>query len=240
MTIKSTLLTFCLFFSFVIKAQDSIAPITVPEEQKATKKLLNHEIGFNTVTLLSQLSFFEPSQNQQLYTVFYNIYYKDLIGLRLGGGMFSNSNQSEPRGEILPTINNNSGLNLRAGVSYNFISHKRFTFNVFGDYLYGNQFSESRTTSTLQTHPDPFLIVTNRQVSETYSHGLQAGIGIKVQLHKILCLYAELPVGYLLTKTDLENVRSDNGGGYDSNKVINWQSNTRITLPSTVYLVLRF
>lgn len=74
--LKKTWFITCLFMAGFCEAGD-------------TTKLLNHEVGFNAVALLQQLRIFTVTPGQQPYDLFYNLYYKDKVGLRLGAGIMA-------------------------------------------------------------------------------------------------------------------------------------------------------
>ena len=125
--------------------------------QDSTKvKLLNHEIGFNTISLIKQMVSNNPSSTlpQLPYAVFYNVYYKNLIGLRLGLGLTSNTIETKVSGQNDNKITKNTSQDVRLGLSYNFIRTKRFVANVFGDYVYNKNVISSTNTSTVQVFPD--------------------------------------------------------------------------------------
>src|SRR5437764_155821 len=62
---------------------------TVPAENSEVKAV-NQEIGFNVISLLTQLTIFTSTNVTQLpFDVFYNIYVKDRVGLRFGTGFIS-------------------------------------------------------------------------------------------------------------------------------------------------------
>ena len=77
-------------------------------------------------------------------------------------------------------------------------------------------------------------------IASTTSTGAQAGVGVKWQMYRNLCLYAELPLSFVLTKTEIEQRTSDDGGRFDQINRVQWDAGYRLNVPGTIYLVLRF
>ena len=213
--------------AFSLKAQDSTRTIT-------------HEVGFNIGTLLSQVKIFTVSPVQSPYLLFYNIYYKNLVGVRIGGGVFTSAFETEIEGQNNPRYTSSSNFNLRAGVSYNFVSYKRLTGNVFGDYVYERGRMETSTTTTMQVFPDPRITQTVKSSNNIDGTGFQFGLGIKFNIYKNLFLYTEVPVTYLSEKIVSEDSIKETGEAELVTNTTTYQSGTRIALPNTIYFILRF
>jgi hypothetical protein len=220
-------------------AQDTTrsAPVTTKPEKK---KVVYQEAGFNMVTLLRQLDLLEISNEQLPYVVIYNLYFKNIVGVRLGGGVFSQSDQSETEGSVTPVIVNAEDINLRAGISYNFASHKVVTFNLFGDFVTSRSKLETISTTTFQTFPDPIITRTTKIAEHGTGYGYQAGFGLKVDIYKNLSLYTEMPFTWFLNRIDNESLEVDDGGKYSQTISRRYVSTYFVTLPTSVYLVLRF
>lgn len=227
--IRSVVLILFISVSACLKAQDSL-------------KLLNHEIGFNTVGLVKQMISNNPSSqlSQLPYLVFYNLYYEDLVGARVGLGVLNQKTESTSDNQSFPRTTTNNSLNLRLGASYNFVKYKRLTLNVFGDFLFEKFKSETVATLTLQTFPNPVQTITQSSSNLTNGVGAQVGVGVKFNIYKHLSLYAEVPFSYIIEDNKSSTSTSSPGSSTISNT--NKQTNklTSITLPTTVYLVLRF
>src|SRR5690606_1569932 len=119
--------------------------------------------------------------------------------------------------------------------AYNFGRFRTVTFNVFGDYLHGTFTSETVNTGTSQAFPDPVITNTQRNISVGTGNGLQAGVGVKWQFFKNLCLYAEVPVSYFMIKTSTESIVANDSGEADSNLSTtrtSWNDSYYITLPT--------
>jgi hypothetical protein len=222
---------FILLFTtitFYTKAQDSV-------------KVLQHEIGFNTVLLVKQMISNNPSSTlpQLPYAIFYNLYYKDLVGIRLGLGYQNSHQETEIEGQQTPRETNQSNLNLRAGASYNFVSTKRLTFNVFADYVMERVSLKTSNTSTMQSFPNPISNLTVENTETTYGKGGQVGVGVKYNLFKNLSIYAEVPFTFI-ARTAKSELSIEEDGITEITSSSGKSSFTSITLPTTVYLVLRF
>ena len=204
-------------------------------------QIINHELGFNTVLLIKQVISNNPSASLATlpYAVFYNIYFKDLVGIRLGLGYNSSHLETEIEGQPTPRVTDRAELNLRAGLSYNFVHTKRLAFNVFADYVRENTSLKSSNTSTVQSFPNPISSLTVKSTDITRGTGAQLGFGVKYNLIKNLSLYAEVPFTLITRNTSSElRVITD---GFSNITSTSLKNTTRtITLPTTVYLVLRF
>ena len=210
--------------------------------QDSTKaKLLNHEIGFNTVSLIKQMVSNNPSSTlpQLPYSVFYNLYYKNTIGLRLGVGLASNKTETTIAGQVDNKVTQLNSRDIRVGISYNFVKSKRFTANVFGDYVNNRTKAYSVNTSTTQTFPNPISSLKVESTDLTNGNGAEVGVGLKYSILKHLCVYTEIPLVFLSRKLTSSTVVNDSGQiDITSSTVKN--NNFQIILPTTVYLVLTF
>jgi hypothetical protein len=204
-------------------------------------KVLSHEIGFNTVSLIKQMISNNPSSvlPQLPYSVFYNLYYKNKIGLRLGMGIITSKTETEITNQVMPRTTNQVNLDLRAGVSYNFVTQQRLTLNAFVDYVCVRYKSETANTSTVQSFPNPITIISTETTDKTIGNGAQIGVGVKYNLYKHLSLYAELPVTFLSQKISSE-VSVNDTGTLDISTTSTKSSGIKVFVPTTVYLVLRF
>lgn len=226
---KKRIIIFGLFFLCVfVKAQDST-------------RILTHEIGFNTVSLIKQVISNSPATTipQLPYDFFYNMYYKDKIGIRIGAGIVTTYTETLITGQTIPRTTSTSNLQLRTGVSYNFVSTKHLTLNGFGDYLIENISRETANTTTAQSFPNPVQKITTVTTDKTKGSGFQIGVGVKYNIHKHLSVYAEAPFSFMAEKTTSDVMINDTGTIEETNTTIK-TSGTRFFVPTTVYLVLRF
>jgi hypothetical protein len=215
--------------------------ITFYTRAQDSAKVLQHEIGFNTVSLIKQMISNNPSSAlpQLPYDIFYNLYYKDLVGIRLGLGYQNSHQETDIEGQQTPRNTDQSSLNLRAGASYNFVRTKRLTFNVFADYVMERQSLKTSNTSTIQSFPNPIANFTVENTETTTGNGGQLGVGVKYNLFKNLSLYAEVPFTFIARATKSELSVTDDGLR-EVTSTSGKSSFTSVTLPTTVYLVLRF
>ena len=231
---KFKLIFIALLSTFTVNAQDSLVT-------KKRTPFLNHEIGFNTVYLVKQIISNNPSATlpQLPYVLFYNIYYKNILGVRLGAGATNTTTNTSISGQVDAKSNTNKSYDFRAGLSYNFIHQNRLTANVFADFVVNQTNVKSSNTSVTQSFPNPQTTLTVKSTDVTKGQGAQAGIGVKYKLLKNLSLYAEVPISYITTKTTAE-LSVDESGITDKTTSTNTGSSLLITLPTTVYLVLTF
>jgi hypothetical protein len=217
-----------VFATTFVRAQDS-------------SKVLTHEIGFNTVSLIKQLISNNPSSTlpQLPYDIFYNLYYNDLIGARLGLGLSNLHSETSIPGQALPRTFDQKSLNLRIGASYNFVKSKKVTLNAFADVIIEKISNESVNTTTTQIFPNPPQTITTRSYDKIDGIGGQAGVGVKFNIIKHLSVYAEVPIVFINEKTTSGLVTNQPGvipQPDDTSK----SSLTSVILPTTIYLVLRF
>lgn len=216
-------------------------------------KLLNHEIGFNTIYLLAQLPFFNTNSlniPQLPYIAFYNLYYKNTIGLRLGAGVSTMSQKQESPQQTPPPPqpnqsqyqNTNNSINLRLGVSYNFMKEKKVTLNAFADFLYRKEKAETITTTTTtnQIFPNPIMTTTNRTTNVFQGFGGEVGVGVKYNFYKNLSLYFEVPFVLMSGADTMEQFNSQTGTADKLTKTKTTSSSSNFILPASIYLVLRF
>ncbi len=201
-----------------------------------TTKMIRHEIGFNSVSLIKQLISNNPSNtlNQLPYDVFYNLYFNPKTAMRVGLGLTTSNTKTEIEGQKDPRISKQTGLNLRLGLNSNFFSQNRLTFNVFADILYENLSLKSINTSTSQSFPNPINTTKVTSSDLTTGYGVQAGVGVKYNLYKHLSVYAEVPLSLLLETTTSKVTIEESGSPTENTTNKTSSNNTRITLPSTL------
>jgi len=236
MKIKFLILLMPLYFSMY--SQDS----TMAKHDHGSKvKLLNHEIGFNTVSLIKQLVSNNPSSTlpQLPYAVVYNLYYKNSVGIRVGVGLTTGNTETYISGQTDRRVTKSNSQDVRLGISYNFIKSRRFTANVFGDYIYTHNNLYSTNTSTTQTFPNPISTLTVESNDNTVGNGGEVGVGLKYTIIKHLSIYAEVPLVFLARQTSSTTSINDSGNlSLTISSVKN--SSSQIILPTTIYLVLTF
>lgn len=217
-----------LAWNFVSTAQD-------------TARTFNHEIGFNAVSLLQQIRVFSVTPGGQLpYDAFYNLYFKDKIGLRAGLGILHISTETDVEGQDEPRITKQQRMNLRAGLSYNFVNTKNFAFNFFVDGVLLNSTNETVNSFTFQAFPDPVGTRTVKISEKSSGAGAQAGIGLKWKITKLFCLYTEMPFSFVSTIAEIRDEIQQTGMPVISDNSVSRSTGINFDLPLTVYLVLRF
>ena len=204
-------------------------------------KMFNHEIGFNTVSLIKQLVSNNPTSTlpQLPYAVYYNLYYKNTIGIRLGLGLNTQTTETAITGQVDNRITRNRTQDYRVGLSYNFIKGRRFKANVFGDYIRNQTLMSTANTSTVQSFPDPVSTITVESLDKTIGNGAEAGVGLQYNILRHLSVYIEVPLVFMSKQTLTETTINDSGVTDKTSSLIN-SKNFQIILPTTVYLVLKF
>lgn len=227
---KKILLASILLVCFNLYSQDSVKV-----------KLLNHEIGFNTVSLIKQMVSNNPSSTlpQLPYALYYNLYYKDLVGIRLGLGLTANTIETKVDGQSEHKVTKNSSQNYRVGLSYNFIKTKRFAGNVFGDFVYSQTLISSVNTSTMQSFPNPISTLKVESMDKTVGKGGEVGVGLRYNIFKHLSVYTEVPFVFTSKLTTI-NTKVNDSGVIDKTSSSVRNNDIQIILPTTLYLVLTF
>lgn len=225
---KLLYISFLILFSYA-KGQDS------------TKKMLNHELGFNTVGLIRQAINSNPSNTltQSPYLLIYNLYYKDLIGLRLGLGLSTANFETSIVGQNLPRTTKRSDLNLRTGVTYNFLVKEKFAFNTFADLVISSSKNETTNTATVQAFPNPIENITTLTSNETKGIGGGVGFGVKYNFNKHISVYAE--TGYYFVSSKATSlVTITDATSVDRTEETTESVGSNLILPTTLYLIIRF
>ena len=204
-------------------------------------KMITHEIGVNTVRILSQFSFLKSGEVPQLpYDVFYNIYFKKTYGIRLGAGSTSSYNEIGVDKQQFPRTNKSNNLDLRAGISYNFSANSIITLNGFSDFIYERINQESVSSSTVQTFPNPVITRYEKTSNVITGLGFRVGVGVNCKIYKQLSLYFEVPFTFIRQKSNNNSLIKETGSDNLEVKTSSRYFNSFFTLPATVYLVLKF
>lgn len=205
-------------------------------------RFIRHEIGFNTVSLIKQLISNNPGNtlDQLPYDLFYNYYFSEKTGMRVGLGVLNLNTSTEIEGQKDPRTNNQLGLNVRLGLTNNFIRQNRLTLNAFADVLYENVSLKTANTSTSQSFPNPVTTTKITSNDVTTGIGAQLGVGVKYCIYKHLCVYAEVPLSFLAESTTSKLSIEESGFPTENSTNKTKASALRVSLPTTIYLVLRF
>ena len=228
---KKLKLLLCLFFiaNLSLFGQDST-------------KLIRHEFGFNTVSLVKQLFSNNPTNTlEQLpYDIYYNFYFNPTIDMRVGLGFRNITTSTEIEGQSDPRKTTDQNFNLRLGIGNDFVRYKSLTLNAFADVLYKSATLASANTTTTQGFPNPVSIIKTTTSDVTRGVGIQAGLGAKYNLIKNLSIYIEVPLGFMYDRTASTVTYEESGQAASSSTNKSSRSNAHISLPTTLYLVLRF
>ena len=218
-----------LFTSILLRGQDTTA-------------FTRHEFGVNAVGLFKQLISSNQSSTLQTlpYVLMYNYNFSKKTALRLGFGGDLTDTKTAIEGQSLPRHTTNLTFNLRAGVSRNFFQDKRVGFNSFVDgTLFVNDF-KCRSTTTVQTFPNPITTQEANSKNNTLGFGLQTGFGVKIKVFKNLSFYTEVPVGVVFSTTKIsDSIKTENTAEISNKSSVN-NTDFRITAPVTLYLLLNF
>ncbi|MBY0375122.1 MAG: hypothetical protein K2Q23_14085 [Bryobacteraceae bacterium] len=204
-------------------------------------KILSHEVGFNTVSLIKLvLSNSNLNSSQQLpYLLFYNIAYKNMFGIRTGFGVNNSTVESSVSGQVDNRESIINNFNMRIGGFYVPVNTKKITANLFADFIYGKTKAQTLTTTTVQSFPNP-LSTTKTDINDvTKQFGAEVGVGVKFNFYKNLSLYTEVPVVFSKsTATSIVNITQD--GISDKTTTNSSLKNINIIVPATLYLILNF
>jgi hypothetical protein len=209
-----------------------------PDSARAQQ--FRHEIGFNAMRLLDQLPLIEAPGDQLPYDVFYNFWFSERFGMRLGAGILKENVQTAIPGQAEPRESDRTNMNVRLGLNHNFLRTGAMTINAFADAVWENVQNKTITTTTTQLFGDPIVTTTVKNEEESMGFGGQVGLGINFRIYRNLCLYTEVPLTFITSSSKTRDEVSDDAGYYDVNSNAHTDSHFRITLPATVYLVLRF
>lgn len=219
----------------------SLVFVQTMSSQDSTK-MIHHEIGINAVSLIKQVISNNPSSTlpQLPYDIFYNFYFNNKIGARLGAGITLSNTETEIDGQNSPRTTNQSQYDVRLGLSYNFVQFKKITLNGFADGVYFSGKSETANTTTAQAFPDPVTTITTITSDKTIGVGGQIGVGVKYNFNKHLALYTEIPMLLFNTNNKTEVSIQEKGSPAETESSSIKSLNIQVFLPTTVYLVLRF
>jgi hypothetical protein len=230
-----------IFFAVELHAQDTSRVNNQSAPSTASVRPVNHEIGFNMVSLLAQVAMFTPQNVPQMpFDVFYNLYIKDIVGFRIGAGFNNRSFSEEPHDAIEKNDSSIINSSYRYGISVNFVHHKRFTFNAFFDFVTSNGSSESMRTTTTNVFPDPFIRERTENKFTITGRGIHFGVGLKLNVHKHISFYTEIPFMFMWQNVGFDQTIKETGLDdsirHSSSSVFTRQN----ILPATVYIVMRF
>src|ERR1043165_3440256 len=111
-------------------------------------RTFNQEFGVNVGSLLQQVKLFTVTPGGLPYDLFYNIYYKDKYGIRVGLGILTVENNTQVEGQNTPRTVNDNKTNFRIGASCYALHSKWLDLNFFVDGFYKKNEETSSNTST--------------------------------------------------------------------------------------------
>jgi hypothetical protein len=219
-----------------------LIPALLKSQDTTSKKVISHEIGFNTVSLIKQVISNDPGNTltQSPYDFVYNLMFHEKIGIRVGLGVNNSRVETDIEGQFEPRITNRTGLNGRIGGTYNILKQNRVTLNAFADFLYSNSSVETVNTTTMSVFPNPVLKITTTTEDKVSGMGGQVGVGVKYSFHKHLALYAEFPFSVVKENIKSEVIISEQGAPDDKSASTSSVSSMQFILPATIYLILNF
>lgn len=222
-----TIILFCTL-SVYFYAQDST-------------KIFSHELGFNTIRIISQFSKLNTQGIAQLpYDVFYNIFYKKKFGIRTGLGMTTSYKEDALNKQPYPKITKSNNINARIGCAYNYSANSRITLTTFSEFIYKKETQESVSSTTAQVFPNPVVTVYEKTATNIDGLGFRLGAGVKLKVYRQLALYMELPFTFMNEKIRTSNVRKETGVETIDVNLTSRHTNSNFTLPATLYLVFSF
>lgn len=215
--------------------------ITIYSQDSLKVKNFSHDIGFNTVLLIKQLISNNPTNTlpQLPYSLFYNLYYKDKIGFRVGLGLATLHTETAIEGQVNKRVSNNTSTNFRLGASYNIVKTKRLTCMGYLDVISSSTNLTTTNTSTVQNFPNPIENLKTESIDKTQGFGGEVGVGVKFHLLKHLSIYTEIPLVFQ-AKNTASQVTITDAGIVNKTKSSAYENSFQIILPTTVYLVLTF
>lgn len=207
--------------------------------QDSTKRV-SHEFGVNVGSLLQQVKIFTITPGGLPYDLFYNLYYREKFGIRAGVGLLSVENNTQVEGQNTPRTVKEAKNNYRLGVSAYVLHAKRVHLNFFVDGFLSKTELTTSNTSTVQVFPLPVTTRTDYSSDRLNGGGVQGGAGLRVDLTRNLCLYFETAVVYTSATHVIEDRITQTAKDDQSTKSLKTEKKTRIDLPNTFYVLVKF
>jgi opacity protein-like surface antigen len=246
-SLKTAFLAFCSSLFFTSTAQEADSTLRI-----------RHEVGINTTMLIKQI--FNLSNNT-FPTLPYDITYncvRNKSALRFGVGFtFENttltriesSNSPFPTpDDNVPTYDRSFSASLRAGWERRYYFDKRFMAYAGIDIAVGMFDGKSQTVSIFNNLPSSYNFQKSTVTQSSMKLGGGPVAGLRFNISKHLSLLTEMPVYAFYNHSKMTSVdysrNIDFGGNTTENTnsetEITSGSNISITLPVTIYLVVRF
>ena len=226
---KKAFLLFLAIMPFAVMAQDSTS----------AGKRFTQELGVNSVLLVKQLISNDPDATlEQLpYQVIYTLQSnRTKMGFRAGLGLTASKTETEIQGLNKPRVITSTSFAMRAGVNKNFLSHKRIVANSFIDVITSRNFSRTETQTSLGPGASIITILENNN----NAFGLDLGFGVKYKFNQHISLYTEVPLQIAATTSSSYDSQIVQGGGNTTTISKGSGFDTRIFLPTTLFLVISF
>jgi hypothetical protein len=203
-------------------------------------KAFSQELGMNVGSLLQQIRIFTVTPGGLPYDLFYNVYYKDKYGVRVGLGILSVENNTQVEGQNTPKTVKDNKSNMRLGVSYYALHSRWLNLNFFVDGFITNNEQTSSNTSTVQIFPNPVTFRTVFTSERVHGGGVQGGAGLRLNITRHLSFYFETAIVYSSLTHVIEDKITETAKDDQSSKSLTNGKETRIDLPNTFYIMIRF
>jgi hypothetical protein len=248
--LKTALLIFSSSLFLVSTAQEADSTMVRPKPQ--------HEIGINTTMLLKQI--FNLSNNTFTtlpYDITYNYAWKR-AALRFGIGItYSNNkvNRTESSTAFIPgpddnvpTYDNSFSTSIRAGWERRYHFDRRFMAYAGVDIAAGMSEAKSQTVNVFNNLPNSYSFQKSTVEQNTVKLGGGPVAGLRFNISKHLSLLTEMPVYAFYNYSKMTTVDYSKNIDFSGTTFINTNtksettsgSSLSITLPVTLYLVVRF
>lgn len=225
----------CLPSLLLILLASFFSHMGIAQEEKPPFK--QFELGFNSTLLTRQilnLSAANIEQSPYDFSLRYNFSPQNNFALRFGTGWRSETSKRIDKNSGSATSQdnefNNSSLDFRLGFEVRKNMGKHFSAHLGFDFI-----SRISSNSSKNTNPSGF----NKVEDKAKSLGLGPTLGIQWTFNKHLALYTEGNVYFQHRKSKSMNefVSGSFSNKTESSGSVNF---TRTTLPTTLYLLIRF
>lgn len=203
-------------------------------------RTFSHEFGVNIGSLLQQVRIFTISPGGLPYDLFYNNYYKNKFGIRAGLGILTVETNTQIEGQDTPRKVKESKNNYRLGLSAYALHARRVHLNFFVDGFLSNTELTTSNTSTVQVFPLPVTSRTDYSSDRVNGGGVQGGAGLRVDLSRHLSLYFETAIVYTSATHVIEDRIIQTAKDDQSTKSLTTEKKTRVDLPNTFYVLVKF
>jgi hypothetical protein len=209
------------------------------QDSTSAGKRFTQELGVNSVLLVKQLISNDPDAalEQLPYQVIYTLQSnRTKMGFRAGLGLTVSRSETEIQGLNKPRVINSSSFAMRAGINKNFLDHKKIVANSFIDVITSRTATRTETQTSLGPGIDVITILEN----ENSAFGLDLGFGVKYKFNQHISLYTEVPLQIAATTSSNYDSQIVQGSGNTTTISKGSGIDSRIFLPTTLFLVISF